>query len=422
MHLLHLIGTLDPSSGGPSEAVRVLLAYAPSDCTGEVVTLDDPDAPFLKDLPYRVHALGPQKATFGYNSRLLPWLRENHQRFDGVLVNGLWQYLGYAAWRALRRKTPYAVYSHGMLDPYFKRKFPLKHLKKWAYWVAAEYWVLRDAYRVLFTTEEEARLARQSFWMHRWNAEVISFGARRPEGLPGAQREAFYAECPAVRGRRFILFLGRIHRKKGCDMLVDAFAKLKDRDPELHLVMAGPDQQGWIAELQEKAVQGGVGDRVHWPGILHGDAKWGAFFASEVFALPSHQENFGIAVAEALACARPVLLAHPVNIASEIAGDGAGFAEDDSPAGTEKLLLDWIDLSPGERTAMNERALACFNRRYDMRNNVAIIWRLFETVSQRAPRTATRDRRTPEQPGRRDPDETERRERERAARAGANHR
>ncbi len=416
MHLLHLIGTLDPSSGGPSEAVRVLLAYAPSGCTGEVVSLDDPEAPFLQDLPYTVHALGPQQATFGYNNKLLPWLRQNHERFDGVLVNGLWQYLGYAAWRALRGKTPYAVYSHGMLDPYFKRQFPLKHVKKWMYWLAAEYWVLRDSYRVLFTTEEEARLARQSFWLHRWNAEVISFGARRPEGSPDTQREAFYAMCPEVRGKRFVLFLGRIHRKKGCDMLVEAFAKLKDQDPGLHLVMAGPDQQGWIEELRNEAVKGGVGDRVHWPGILHGDAKWGAFFASEVFALPSHQENFGIAVAEALACARPVLLAHPVNIASEIAGDGAGFAEHDSPAGTEKLLLDWIALSPEEKLAMGQRALACFNRRYDMRNNVASIWRLFENAGKGQTRAETLGPTAVEAPGRLVAAETERREQERAAR------
>ena len=66
-----------------------------------------------------------------------------------VVVNGLWQYCGYAAWRTLAGNTPYVVFTHGMLDPYFKHAFPLKHIKKWLYWVPAEYRVLRDAYRVL---------------------------------------------------------------------------------------------------------------------------------------------------------------------------------------------------------------------------------------------------------------------------------
>jgi glycosyltransferase involved in cell wall biosynthesis len=382
MRILHIIATLNPEAGGPTESVRVLLSYGPIGYVGEVVTLDDPKEPFLKKIGFPVHALGPTSTTYGFNAKLLPWLKENRSRFDGVVVNGLWQYCGYAAWRALAGNTPYVVFTHGMLDPYFKRAFPLKHIKKWLYWVPAEYRILRDAYRVLFTSSAEKRLAEQSFWLHRWNPYVVPYGANSPPDKPKeVLMEAFYQACPAVRGKRFLLYLGRIHRKKGCDMLVEAFGKVAHSDPDLELVMAGPDQQQWSSSLKQIAARAGVADRVHWPGMITGDAKWGSFYASEAFILPSHQENFGIAVAEALGCATPVLLADKVNIAEDIASDGAGLMELDTPQGTLNLLRRWIAMTPDERAAMAERAYQCFNTRYDMRENAKAIIRLFESAT-----------------------------------------
>jgi len=387
MRILHIIGTLDPAAGGPTESVRVLLSYSPIGYTGEVVTLDDPAAPYLKEIPFPVHALGPTNTTYGYTRKLLPWLIENRDRFDGVVVNGLWQYCGLAAWRALAGNTPYVVFTHGMLDPYFKHAFPLKHLKKWLYWVPAEYRVLRDAYRVLFTCEAEKTLAEESFWLHRWNPYVVPYGASGPTGDPEVQKRSFFMQCP-VEGKRYLLFLGRIHRKKGCDMLIDAFAKVAGDDPELDLVMAGPDQQHWSETLQRSAELAGIGKRVHWPGMVTGDAKWGAFFGAEAFILPSHQENFGIAVAEALACGKPVLLADKVNIAAEIAADGAGLMEPDTPEGTLKLLKDWIAMTQHQRNEMAKRAYQCFERRYDMQENAKAIIRLFESAAVATPVSA----------------------------------
>ena len=380
MRILHIIGTLDPAAGGPSESVRVLLSFGPMGYTGEVVTLDDPANTFTRDIPFPVHALGPQTSVYGYNRKLYRWLKENRDRFDGVVVNGLWQYCGLAAWLALRGRKPYVVFSHGMLDPYFKHNFPLKHLKKWLYWVAAEYWVLRGAYRVLFTTKEESRLAEQSFWLHSWKGYVVPYGASRPPKDGPTLAEAFYEQCPEMRGLRFMLFLGRIHRKKGCDMLIRSFIKFAGLDPKLHLMMAGPDQQGWADGLKQIVAEAGLTDRVHWPGMLRDDVKWGSLFASEVFILPSHQENFGIAVAEALSCGRAALLADKVNIAAEIAEDGAGRMEQDTQEGSDNLVRKWMEMPIAEREAMGAQALATFNQRYDMRKNAVTIVRLFEDV------------------------------------------
>jgi glycosyltransferase involved in cell wall biosynthesis len=360
----------------------MLLGYRDIGYIGEVATLDDPASPFIKTLDFPVHAFGPPGNTYGYNSKLLPWLRENHSRFDGVVVNGLWVYCGLAAWRALSgTKTPYMVFTHGMLDPYFKRASRLKHLKKWLYWAPVEYRVLRDAYRVLFTSEAEKQLAEQSFSLHRWTPYVVPYGASAPSGMDRHQlEEAFFTVCPQVRGQRFLLYLGRIHRKKGCDLLIEAFAKAAKSDADLHLVMAGPDQQGWGEELRQTARTANVGDRIHWPGMLTGDAKWGAFLACEAFILPSHQENFGIAVAEAMSCGKPVLLSDQVNIAPDIAKDQAGFMEPDTAEGTLHLLERWISATPETRSAMAERAIETFHRRYDMRENAKTIIRLFESA------------------------------------------
>lgn len=385
MRILHVMRTLNPAAGGPAQSVRVLMSYASIGYVGEVVTLDEPEAPYLKNIGFPVHALGPVGSTYGFNTKLVPWIKANRHRFDGVVVNGLWQYCGLAARRALSgTSTPYLLFTHGMLDPYFKHAFPLKHLKKWPYWLLAEYWNLRGAYRVLFTSEAEKRLAEESFWLHRWTPYVVPYGANGPVGDPESLRRIFFERCPDVKDKRYLLFLGRIHRKKGCDMLIDAFAKVAANDPELHLVMAGPDQQRWSAELQQTAAQAGIATRIHWPGMVTGDAKWGAFYGAEAFILPSHQENFGIAVAESMACGRPVLLADKVNIAEDIANDGAGFMEPDTPEGTLNLLQRWIATSPQDRERMAQQALRSFQLRYDMRETAKTIIQLFESAIHRS--------------------------------------
>jgi glycosyltransferase involved in cell wall biosynthesis len=257
------------------------------------------------------------------------------------------------------------------LDPWFKRTYPLKHLKKWLYWPWADYRVLRDARCVLFTCEEERRLARQSFWLYRCNERVVGLGIAEPVGDPQEQRSAFFERFPQLRGTRLVLFLGRIHPKKGCDLLVRAFAKaLKSRplnDPQpLHLVLAGPDQIGWTENLRELAKNLDVATRVSFPGMLTGTLKFGALRSADVFALPSHQENFGIAVAEALACGVPVLISDKVNIWTEVDQDRAGLVGNDDEEGTFQALDTWISMDTKERQSYRSRARQCFAQRFEI--------------------------------------------------------
>ena len=326
------------------------------------------------------------RTKFGFNLRLIPWLKANRQRFDGIVVHGLWQFTGLAVRRAIYPHKPYVVLTHGMLDPYFKHAFPTKHFKKMVYWIVNEYWILRHARRVLFTSETESRLASTSFWPSRWNARVIPYGAAGPTGEPSGYRTAFLARYPALRrpdgsARPFILFLGRIHIKKGCDLLIEAFARIAAKAPDLQLVFAGPDKTGMQDKLVARATAAGVNHRVHWTGMLQGDLKWEAFFACEAFCLPSHQENFGIAVAEALACGKPVLISDKVNIWEQIAEDGAGFVGPDTIAGTLSILESWTALNLEQKDSMSERALQCFRRRYDMTSGAGEIVKSFTEPS-----------------------------------------
>lgn len=368
MKILHVISSVNPSGGGPIEVVKQLsLVLNEQQHTNEVLCLDPPNSPWLSQLPLKVYAMGSRGSGYAYSKYFVPWLRDRAQKYDVVIVHGLWQYSSFGTWLALHNsKTPYFVYVHGMLDPWFKRTYPLKHLKKWLYWPWAEYRVLRDAKAVFFTCEEERILAKESFWLYKCNEIVVNLGTAAPTGDPAVQSQRFFSQFPELRDRRLLLFLGRIHVKKGCDLLIEAFAKVASTDDALHLVMAGPDQTGWQAELQQQAQKLGISHRITWTGMLTGDLKWGALYAAEILVLPSHQENFGIVVAEAMACSVPVLISNKVNIWREIIADDAGLVANDDLEGTVEMFQTWLLMSPHEQQQMKQKAKQCFTQRFEI--------------------------------------------------------
>ena len=382
MHILHVIDSFSPATGGPPEAVRQLIkATHASGTEVEVVCLDPPRAEFLRDLACPVHALDQSfLGRYAFSPRLWRWLRANAGRFDGMIMNGVWTFPGFALRAAARRaRRPYGIFVHGALDPWFNRKYPLKHLKKLIYW-PLQYVVLRDAAAVFFTTQTERDLARTSFRPNHWKSVVAPLGIMEDEHAgqdPSREIEAFYGALPELRGRRFLLFLARLHEKKGCDLLIEAFARVADMAPDVHLVMAGPDQVGMQAKLESRAEQLGIAARVHWPGMIGGEIKWGALRACDALILPSHQENFGVSVAEALSAGRPVLLGYPVNLWPEIENDGVGMADNDTLEGTVRLLQRWFNLPAAERDAMAARAQPCFAARFSMERTAVVINEVF---------------------------------------------
>ena len=370
MHVLHVAATMNPIAGGVPEAVWQLnAALERIGDRSEILTMDSSDAPWVSSSSAIVHALGPSQLNYRYNSRLTPWLEERGRSYDAVIEHGIWQYPALATAQASQRAGfPYLVYAHGQLDPWFKHASPLKHAKKWLYWPWGGYRVLRNASAVVFTSEQERLVARESFWLYQANEVVVQFGLQNPQGDVAKQEREFLAVHSHLRDKRVLLFLSRLHEKKGCDMLVEAFAQASNRDPNLHLVMAGPDQDGWQRRLEALARIRGVSDRITWTGMLTGALKWGAYAAADAFVLPSHSENFGIVVAEALAYRVPVLITNKVNIWREIDQAGAGLVEEDTQEGVVALLYRWLALSSSETDAMRLRARSCFEAHFEAEN------------------------------------------------------
>lgn len=372
--MLHVLNSLNPAEGGPTEGQRQICScYANSGIRAEAITLDPPDAPWLDRWPVPVHALGG-RGKYGWTPRLPQWLRENRHRFSCVFAHGLWQWQGAGTRQGLAgTDTPYYLFPHGMLDPWFRTAWPLKHLRKMLYWRLFENRVVRDAAAVIFTAEEERLLGRETFspWLAKKEL-IIPLGTLGPPQNREDARAKFLARFPELRGKRLLIFLSRIHEKKGCDLLLEALRRVA---PPLHLVLAGPcgDEQ-LLQQLQAQA----NGLPVTFTGPLWDDEKWGAIAAAEAFILPSHQENFGIAVVEALACGVPVLISNKINIWREVVGDGAGFAEDDTVEGTVKLLTRWL---AADQPAMRAAAERSAQARFDIRQTAAALAKLAASSS-----------------------------------------
>lgn len=403
MKVLHVVPEMDPRMGGVCQAVRTIIAGLTELAVhNEVVSLDPTDAPFLQNDPFTVHALGPGKGPWGYNPHLVPWLVEHLPRFDAVVVHGLWLFYGHAVRRAQRQLQARRVAGqplpkvfvmpHGMLDPYFQRAAGrrLKAIRNTVYWKLVEQQLLNTADALLFTCEEERRLAAQPFRPYRpKRTVVVGLGVEEPPPPHEAMQQALLAKCPELAGEPYILFLSRIHEKKGVELLLNAYATAGQHTPAAaalvasgeaadepvaatklpRLVVAGPGLDTPYGQRMQALVASSpvLRQAVLFPGMLTGDAKWGAFYGCEAFALPSHQENFGIAVVEALACGKPVLISDQVNIWREIEAAGGGVVRPDTPAGTHELLAHWLQLTSAAKAAFQQQARKTFELEFAVR-------------------------------------------------------
>ncbi|MFT3782561.1 MAG: glycosyltransferase [Nibricoccus sp.] len=376
MKLLRVIASVDPATGGPVAGLRAVTPEL--DNLGhetEFLTVDDPIAGFIQSWVGRVHAMGPVHNRYARSAKVRPWLEKNLSRFDAVVVHGLWQDLGRAVRSITQAKggPPYFVMPHGMLDPALRHTYPIRHLKKWVYWQLFERRILKDARAVLYTCEEERHVAGKTFPGYECRESVVTYGASVPGKAEEEFANAWQRRCPAVAKRPYWLFLGRVHSKKGVELLLSAYAKVRQAAAEParaqfpDLVIAGPClDEAYLSSLKEIAASSGIAPYTHWTGMLTGDAKWGALYGAETFVLPSHQENFGIAVVEALACGRPVLITDRVNIWRELAKDGSALVESDDEAGIERLLQRWLALTPDRRAGMAAAATESFHRRFEI--------------------------------------------------------
>ena len=388
MKILHVIPSVNPASGGPAEGLRQLChIYRIGGHELDVASLDSPDSIDKYEFPARVFALGPGWGVYGYSPHAAKWFSDNLAQYDVVFIDGIWQYNALAAYRALAKAhMPYAVFPHGMLDPYFQKRFPLKHIKKIINWNLFLRRILRDAAAVLFTCEEEKTLARESFPGYQVREAVVPFGTFGPDCDTTVAAEEFLTRWPDLRGKRLAISLGRIHPKKGIDILIEAFARTLAKDRLWRLVIAGPDRNGLQKELETLAARVGIADKITWAGMLKGTLKWGALAASEVFVFPSHQENFGIVVAEAMACNLPVIVSDKVNIWREVANYRAGLVCNDTVEGIETSLTKWRALSGIDISSFRASSRRCFDEQFNYEATAKMTLEIVENLAQQAGR------------------------------------
>lgn len=393
MKILHVVPEMNPTKGGVCQAVRTIIAgLIELEVYNEVACLDESNANFLANSSFVVHALGPPKGPWGYNSKLVPWLINHIPRFDAVVVHGLWLFYGYAVQRAFQHiavKNKHSKLSlpklfimpHGMLDPYFQQAAGrrLKAVRNTIYWKLVEHKLFDKATAVLFTCEEESQLANKSFIPYRpQRTIVVGLGVEEPPAYKSAMQEALLDACPSLHKHPYILFLSRIHEKKGVELLLKAYAEINDAkqlvssgiikntvnaiDELPKLLIAGPGLDTLYGKYIQKLVMNNsfLRKTVLFSGMLTGAAKWGAFYGCESFILASHQENFGIAVVEALACGKPVLISSQINIWREIIAAGGGLVAPDTLQGAQELLATWQSIGYLEKIQMQQRARATF--------------------------------------------------------------
>ncbi|QEE26532.1 glycosyltransferase [Terriglobus albidus] len=384
VRILHLISSLDLRGGGPAEVVRLLgKTQAAMGYSVEAVSADD-EATDISTFEFPVHRLGPGIG-YGYSKRLSEWLKNNRSRFDAVIVHGLWQYPHQAAYTLLRGHVPYFVFVHGMLDPWFNQSFHFKHVKKLLYWHTIGRSALDGAASVIFTTDEELLRSASAFFPYKWRAMVAALGIEGPQHP--VDPSGLYQRWPQLKQREYLLFFGRLHPKKGCDLLLKAFARV-ETDSERMLVFAGPADRSYGQYLRELAKELDIEDRILWTGMVQGAEKWAMLQEADAFVLPSHQENFAIAAVEAMCCGTPVLLSDKVQIYRNVVQEGAGLAEPDTLAGTVCLLQRWAALDNHARATMGKNARTAYRQRYTAVASTENLMHQIETELRRLRRPA----------------------------------
>jgi glycosyltransferase involved in cell wall biosynthesis len=342
MRILHVIETLDPDAGGPP-AVVLRLAAAQA-ALGHEVQVASPPLATSRQPAFRASLEGIPliaKVRFISLSRAetVRWLVGRGgglPEVDFVHLHGVWSPLILAAAAAARRAgIGYAVAPHGMLDPWSLQQKRWK--KRFALAIGWRRMLDHARFLHVLNADEASLLTPLAV---RCPSRVIPNGIFLEELLPLPEPGAFRAEFPALADRPYILFLSRLHHKKGLDRLAAGFARVAAEDSEVHLVVAGPDG-GAQPEFEAAISAAGLGARTHLTGPIYGRRKYAAMVDCSCFCLPSRQEGFSVAITEALAVGRPVVITPECHF-PEVGSVDAGIVTSAEPEPLAAALLELL--------------------------------------------------------------------------------
>jgi glycosyltransferase involved in cell wall biosynthesis len=302
-----------------------------------------------------------------YSPKMSRAFKENLRGFDIVHIHALWNYPAAAAAHYCRKYgVPYIITLHGLLYPYTYQK---RQWKKMPYYYLIARRDLKRASLLHFTTEDE-RAKCLPLWALSNPSCVVYNAIDTAEFSSLPPREALSRRYPQCKNKTVVLFLGRIHWKKGIDFLVEAFAALWAKRKDIHLVLAGNSEAGYGDKMKQLirdrglayvdisgagATTGPVAQepQVTFTGMVMGAQKAELFAGSDMFVLPSHSENFGMSVAEAMACGLPVIVSDQVAVCAEVLAAGAGIAVKPAAVSVEQGLSELLD-DKEKRSRMGE--------------------------------------------------------------------
>lgn len=326
MRIVHLCSTLGVEAGGLSRAVldsvdALIRAGAEVDLIAYAG--GTPDFPWKDAAPpsLHLHIVDRPPNIHIASSAIKAALVKALTTADVLHIHGMWEPLSAsAANQARAADIPYVCSVHGMLDPWSVRQ---RYWKKWLYFNMVERRRLRHAAVIHFTAAQEAKKARR--WLPRGARESVIpciLDLSPYQDLPA--RAAAHAIFPGVNpDAPWVLFLSRIHEKKGLDLLLQAIAKLADTSAEL--LVAGSGDETYTHKMKALAETLGISARTHFVGMVSGTKKVALLRRANMLVIPTSQENFGLVFPEALCCETPVLLTEGVDIHQEILEADAGL-------------------------------------------------------------------------------------------------
>lgn len=281
-------------------------------------------------------------------------LKERIPGVDIVHIHSMYMFHTAAAARYCARfRIPFVLMPHGCLDPYIYNRH---RLRKRFVEVLFQDRITRNASAIHYVTEEEKNLAEQ--YTGGTPGFVVPIGLDADDYVERPSSGSLFCRFPELRGKKIVLYLGRINFKKGLDLLAKAFGSVAREHNDVHLLIAGPDDDGYGEKVTAWLEGEGVLARTTFTGMLHGEEKLEAFHRSSVFVLPSSSENFGISVLEAMACGLPVIVSDKVNLWPTIVDAKAGeVAPCDAEAFSRKILAVLEDEEAARKMGGNGVAL-----------------------------------------------------------------
>ena len=369
MRLVHVISTLDPAHGGPPVvAARLgaaqrerghqveILGYAPEEARGRIQSMISSTP---QPGPQALHLLEPgSKPERLRAQRARRWFKEHLEGVDLLHLHGVWDPILQAAASAARRRgIPWIVTPHGMLDPWCMTQGGLKKQIALRAWVRPN---ILDGARFIhaLNADEVQGMAPLSGGTPK---EVVPNGVFLEELTMPESPGGFRSSSPFLGDDPYVLFLSRLHYKKGLDVLVDAFTRAHQTCPTARLVIAGPDD-GYEATVRSLIAESPARERIHMIGPIYGDAKRDAIIEANCFCLSSRQEGFSIAITEALGFGTPVVISEDCHF-PEVRSAGAGHVVALDGGAVGEALVDILE-HPDTRDSMSTAAARLIRDHY----------------------------------------------------------